>query len=541
MSARHLARLARPLRISLPRPTASAPPRARLAARAGAPAVSVSVRHGSSLPARAPFATLTAAHVSALRALLGAPASLLSTLDGSAEPAELVVYNADWLGKYTGRSQVVVRPKTTEEVAAVVRYCHENNIALVPQGGNTGLVGGSVPIHDELVLSLAALNSVRSFDPVSGILVADAGLVLEAADNYLAERGFIFPLDLGAKGSCHVGGNVATNAGGLRLLRYGSLHGSVLGLEVVLPDGTIWNGLGKLRKDNTGFDLKQLFIGSEGTIGIITAISILCPRRPSAMNVAVFSVPSYAAVQAVYAEAKTHLGEILSAFEFWDRQAYALVKQHQRENLGGERKVFETEADFYCLIETGGSNGEHDGAKLEALIEHLMGNDMVLDGVLAQDSTQFTGLWNLREQVPESAGKVGAVYKYDVSVPVKDMYTVVDKMRARLRDAGVLEEDGRPDGPVRGVAGYGHIGDGNLHLNIVASKYTDEVEKVIEPYVYELVSELEGSISAEHGLGVMKAPHVHYSKSEESIALMRKVKHLFDPKGIMNPYKYILN
>lgn len=217
-----------------------------------------------------------------------------------------------------------------------------------------------MPIHDEVVLSLANMNEIRSFDPVSGIFVGDAGVILEAADNFLAEKGFIFPLDLGAKGSCHIGGNVATNAGGLRLLRYGSLHGSVLGLEVVLPDGRIWNGLRTLRKDNTGYDLKQLFIGSEGTLGVITGVSIMCPRRPTSMNVAVFSVPSYEAVQEVFGEAKSYLGEILSAFEFWDKQAYSVVRQHHEQHLGGDRKVFEQEGDFYCLIETGGSNAEHD-------------------------------------------------------------------------------------------------------------------------------------------------------------------------------------
>ena len=211
------------------------------------------IRHGGSLPNRsAAFTVPTEKHVADLRSLLSSSASLLSTIDQSATAAELEGYNQDWMNKYKGKGPLVVKPKSTEELSAVMKYCYDNGLAVVPQGGNTGLVGGSIPIHDEVIVSLANLNGVRSFDPVSGILVADAGLVLEAADNFLAEKGFIFPLDLGAKGSCHIGGNVATNAGGLRLLRYGSLHGTVLGLEVVLPDGTIWNGLSKLRKDNTG-------------------------------------------------------------------------------------------------------------------------------------------------------------------------------------------------------------------------------------------------------------------------------------------------
>ncbi|OCF33401.1 D-lactate dehydrogenase [Kwoniella heveanensis CBS 569] len=501
---------------------------------------SMSVRNGSTLPPRSTsFTKPTEEHLKDLKAILSTPTSLLSTLDGSATPDDLASYNDDWMNKYHGKSPIVVKPRTTEEVSKVMKYCYEKGLAVVPQGGNTGLVGGSNPVHDEIILNISNLNKIRSFDEVSGVLVADGGVILEAADHALAEKGFIFPLDLGAKGSCHIGGNVATNAGGLRLLRYGSLHGSVLGLEVVLPDGTIWDGLSKLRKDNTGFDLKQLFIGSEGTIGIITGISIHCPRRPAAMNVAVFSLDSYEAVQKVFAEAKGHLGEILSAFEFFDKQSYALVKKHQEEN-GGERKVFDQEGDFYCLIETGGSNAEHDEAKLTGLLEHLLGTEMVLDGVLAQDSTQFQSLWSLRELVPESAGKAGSVYKYDVSVPVGKMYGLVEKMRAKLREGGVLEGDGNPEGPIRAVAGYGHMGDGNLHINIVANKYSDEVEKIIEPYVYEIVAENDGSISAEHGLGVMKAPYIGYSKNDVSIEMMRKIKTLFDPKGLLNPYKYII-
>lgn len=217
-----------------------------------------------SLSSRSPkYTTLTTSHISHIRKLLSSPSSVLSTLDGSATSDDLLPHNLDWMGKYLGQSKVLVKPKTVEEVSRIVKWCDENDVAIVPQGGNTGLVGGSTPIHDELILSLSSLNSIRSFDPVSGILIAEAGLILEKADSFLESRGFVFPLDLGAKGSCQIGGNVATNAGGLRLLRYGSLRGSVLGLEVVLPDGRIWDGLSGLRKDNTGEQATLTFADEE--------------------------------------------------------------------------------------------------------------------------------------------------------------------------------------------------------------------------------------------------------------------------------------
>lgn len=217
-----------------------------------------------SLSSRSPkYTTLTTSHVSHIRKLVTSPSSVLSTLDGSATPDELLPHNLDWMGKYLGQSQVLVKPKTVKEVSQIVKWCNENDVAVVPQGGNTGLVGGSTPIHDELILSLSSLNSIRSFDPVSGVLTAEAGLILEQADSFLASKGFVFPLDLGAKGSCQIGGNVATNAGGLRLLRYGSLRGSVLGLEVVLPDGRIWDGLSGLRKNNTGEQTRLTFADGE--------------------------------------------------------------------------------------------------------------------------------------------------------------------------------------------------------------------------------------------------------------------------------------
>lgn len=275
---------------------------------------------------RLPFARLEDSDVAFFTSLLG-PAGVITDAD------ELPRYNTDWMQKYRGQSSLVLRPKTTQEVAGIVKYCNDRRLAVVPQGGNTGLVGGSVPVFDEIVISLERVNNIRSFDAVSGILVADAGVILENADKYLADRGFIFPLDLGAKGTCHIGGNVATNAGGLRLLRYGSLHGSVLGLEAVLPDGTVLDTLSTLRKDNTGYDLKQLFIGSEGTLGVITGISIATPKRSSAVNVSMVAVKSFEDVQKVFLKAKEGLGEILSAFEFWDGSATKMVG----EKLDGVR------------------------------------------------------------------------------------------------------------------------------------------------------------------------------------------------------------
>ena len=269
--------------------------------------------------------------------------------------------------KYRGHSKLVLKPGSTEEVSKILKYCNDNMLAVVPQGGNTGLVGGSVPVFDEIVINLQRMNNIRSFDEVSGIFVADAGVILGVADNFLVEKNHIFPLDLGAKGSCQIGGNVATNAGGLRLLRYGSLHGNVLGIEAVLPDGTVVDDLSKLRKNNTGYDIKQLFIGGEGTIGIITGISILCPQRSPAINVAYFGLESYEKCQEAFREAKNQLSEILSAFELMDGRSQKLVNK-----ATGKKMPLEGEYPFYCLIETSGSNTEHDSEVCEDGFTSLM-------------------------------------------------------------------------------------------------------------------------------------------------------------------------
>ncbi|KAF8314318.1 FAD-binding domain-containing protein, partial [Clavulina sp. PMI_390] len=305
--------------------------------------------------------SLTASDVEHFATILP-KSSILSTLApiNNATVDDLVPFNNDWMGKYFGKSQCVLKPSSAEQVSQILKWCNEHEIAVVPQGGNTGLVGGGVPVRDEVILNLSNMNQVRSFDPLSGVLVADAGCILENLTNYLAPHKHIMPLDLGAKGSCHIGGNVATNAGGLRLLRYGSLHGSVLGLEVVLPDGSIMSELSGLRKDNTGYDLKQLFIGSEGTLGIITGVSILTPPAPSASSNMLLALPSFDSMGPVFKKTKEHLSEVLSAFEYFDRQAYDLVCHHTGRPALDADEVGDSQA--FVLIETSGGKREHDEA-----------------------------------------------------------------------------------------------------------------------------------------------------------------------------------
>ncbi|KAL1316485.1 hypothetical protein HN51_068683 [Arachis hypogaea] len=436
---------------------------------------------------------------------------------------KLITANTDWMRKYKGSSKLLLQPRTTDQVSEILKYCNFRCLAVVPQGGNTGLVGGSVPVFDEVVVSLSAMSKIISFDKVSGILVCEAGCILENIISFLDNEGFIMPLDLGAKGSCQIGGNVSTNAGGLRLLRYGSLHGNVLGIEAVLADGTVLDMLKTLRKDNTGYDLKHLFIGSEGSLGIVTKVSILTPPKLSSVNVAFLACKDYSSCQKLLQEARRKLGEILSAFEFLDSNAMNLVLNH----LEGARNPLPTSLhNFYVLIETTGSDESSDKQKLEAFLLGSMENELISDGALAQDINQASSFWLLREGIPEALMRAGAVYKYDLSIPVEKMYNLVEEMRSRLgNDANVV--------------GYGHLGDGNLHLNVSTPQYDDKILSQIEPFVYEWTSKHHGSISAEHGLGLMKANKIFYSKSPETVKVMTSIKKLLDPNHILNPYKVL--
>ncbi|XP_076887809.1 D-2-hydroxyglutarate dehydrogenase, mitochondrial-like isoform X1 [Bidens hawaiensis] len=436
---------------------------------------------------------------------------------------ELETANTDWMHKYKGSSKLMLQPENTTELSQILEYCNSRRLAVVPQGGNTGLVGGSVPVFDEIIINTRRMNNIISFDEVSGVLVCEAGCILENLISFLDKQGFIMPLDLGAKGSCQIGGNISTNAGGLRLVRYGSLHGTVLGLEVVLANGSVIDMLGTLRKDNTGYDLKHLFIGSEGSLGIITKVSILTPPKLSAVNIAFLACEDYISCQKLLFQAKRRLGEILSAFEFLDAQAMNLVLHH----LDGVRNPLPSSIyNFYVLIETTGSNELNDKEKLKAFLFHAMESGLVSDGALAQDFSQASSFWHIREGISEALMKAGAVYKYDLAIPVDKMYDLVEEMRTRLGDAA-------------NVVGYGHLGDGNLHLNVSAPKYDDDILAQIEPFVYEWTSRHHGSISAEHGLGLMKAEKIYYNKSSETVQLMASIKKLWDPNGILNPYKVI--
>ncbi|KAK4585190.1 hypothetical protein RGQ29_022736 [Quercus rubra] len=408
-------------------------------------------------------------------------------------------------------------------VSEVLKYCNSRRLAVVPQGGNTGLVGGSVPVFDEVIINVGSMKQVISFDKVSGVLVCEAGCILENLVSFLDNQGFIMPLDLGAKGSCQIGGNVSTNAGGLRLVRYGSLHGTVLGIEAVLANGDVLDMLGTLRKDNTGYDLKHLFIGSEGSLGIVTKISILTPPKLSSVNLAFLACKDYSSCQKLLFEAKRYLGEILSAFEFLDNESLNLALNH----LEGVRNPLPPAMhNFYVLIETTGSDESYDKEKLEAFLLRSMEGGLISDGVIAQDINQASSFWHIREGVPEALMKAGAVYKYDLSLPVETMYNLVEEMRTKLGNSAK-------------VIGYGHLGDGNLHLNISTPQYDDAILAQIEPFVYEWTSKQRGSISAEHGLGLMKANKIFYSKSHETVQLMASIKKLMDPHGILNPYKVL--
>ncbi|XP_048521200.1 D-2-hydroxyglutarate dehydrogenase, mitochondrial [Dendroctonus ponderosae] len=465
---------------------------------------------------RGDYAMLNGQHLQFFTDLLGSKRVLTSA-------EECQPYNIDWIKNVRGYSRCVLKPETTEEVAKILAFCNNNRIAVCPQGGNTGLVGGSVPVFDEIVLCTSQMNTIYSINDTSGVLVCQAGCILENLDKALEEHGLMMPLDLGAKGSCHIGGNLSTNAGGLRLLRYGNLHGTVLGLEAVKADGEIIDLLSTLKKDNTGFHLKHLFIGSEGALGVVTKVAIQCPAKPKATNLAFLGLESFSHILKVLKKAKGDLGEILASCEMIDQSTLDVCTC----NLKLKSPL--AEFPFYMLIETHGSSDAHDQEKLNLFLEDVMLSKLILDGIVTNEPSKMKNIWDLRERITEGFVRDGYVFKYDISLPIEHFYSLVPVMRERL--AGT-------EGIVR-VSGYGHLGDGNVHFQVSCKQFSNEILHQIEPFVYEYTSKLRGSISAEHGIGFRKPKYIHYSKSPESIVIMKELKKMFDPNGILNPYKVL--
>jgi len=446
------------------------------------------------------------------------------------EPAAVAPYVSDWTGAYAGRAAAVVRPADTAQVAAVVRACAEAGVAVVPQGGNTGLAAGAVPdpSGEQVVLVLDRMRRVREVDPVADTITVEAGVVLATVQQEAAAAGRLFPLSLGSEGSCTVGGNVSTNAGGTAVLRYGMMRELVLGLEVVLPDGRVWDGLRPLRKDNTGYDLKQLFIGAEGTLGIVTAVVLRMlpdtPRRATAL----LALPSVDAAVALLPLLRGHGGGELSTWELLDREALDLVLAHQP----GARDPFGEEHPWYGLVEYAGS-ADHVETRLEDALADAVSQGLAVDAVVAGGPAQRDALWALREGVSEAQRVEGASLKHDVTLPIAELAGFVAATGTRL---GELLPGVR-------LVTYGHVGDGNLHYNLSAPVGDDAALRAVAPdltrAVYDAVAARAGSISAEHGLGALKRDAAASYKSEVEVDLMRAVKQALDPRGLMNPGKVL--
>jgi FAD/FMN-containing dehydrogenase len=448
--------------------------------------------------------------------------------------ADLEPYVVDWRGVYRGTTAAVVRPANTAEVAAVMKICAETGTPVVPQGGNTGMCGASVPSAGggEIVLALARMNRVLEVDPLNNTLTAEAGCVLAAIQQAAADADRLFPLSLGAEGSCQIGGNLSTNAGGINVLRYGNTRDLVLGLEVVLPDGRIWKGLRGLRKDNTGYDLKHLFIGAEGTLGIITAATLKLFPRPAANATAWMAVRDPEAALQLLALMRLHCNDRITAFELISRHSLELVWQH----IPGTRDPIAEPHPWYVLTELADAGDESAlRADLERALETAMTKELVVDAVIAENRTQTQALWHIRESIPEGVRQTPVmVYRHDIAV-------AVGRIPEFIREAQAALEARFPD--VRLIC-FGHLGDGNLHYNaylpdrLRSNAAARDAHDVTET-VYDIVQQYGGSFSAEHGIGLSKVTELARYKSAVELDLMRTVKHALDPQGLMNPGKVL--
>ncbi|RTZ40658.1 FAD-binding oxidoreductase [Candidimonas sp. SYP-B2681] len=445
-------------------------------------------------------------------------------------------YTVDWRGRYSGHALAVVKPGSTDEVAQVVRWCAENRVPMVPQGGNTGLCGGATPDASgrAVVVSLTRLNQIRSVDTDNDTMVVEAGCILQSVQQAARDVDRLFPLSLAAEGSCTLGGNLATNAGGTQVLRYGNARDLVLGLEVVTAQGEIWHGLRGLRKDNTGYDLRNLYIGSEGTLGIITAATVKLYPLPVAQCTALLALNAVEDAVTVLSAARKGFGAALTGFELIAGECLqGVVTCYPQQRIPFEGAS--AGLPWYALLELSDSESEaHARERFEAVVGDAIEAGLVLDAVIAENITQSESLWHLRESIPLAEKAFGKSIKHDVSIPVSLMAEFVETTNALLQE--------RFPGIQHVI--FGHLGDGNLHYNVAKGQAFSEEgllakQNAIYEVVHDSVHRFGGSISAEHGVGQLKRDLLPRYKDPTELALMRRIKHALDPDGLMNPGKML--
>ena len=482
------------------------------------------------VPPNIPTVPVTPAVLDRLRAIVGDRGLILD--DQGKEP-----FVRDWRGTLVGSAAVVVRPGTTEEVSKVVKLCHEHGIAIVPQGGNTGLMGGATPYptHSGIVLSLGRMNKVIEVDPVGYSMTVEAGCILQTLQETAASHDRFFPLSLGAQGSCLIGGNLSTNAGGVQVLRYGNARNLVMGLEVVLPNGDVWNGLRSLKKDNTGYDLKHLFMGAEGTLGIITKAVLKLWPAPKDVATAWLAVRDPQAAIEILSEAHAASDDNVGSCELMSRAGTDVVLRH----IPGVQDPLKADTEWYLLLEWSSSRPKADGAegmseKLEQFLAEQFETGRVLDAVIAQNEAQARNMWTIRESVAPASRAEGGGLSFDVSVSTSRVPTFIDKgLKAVLEILPSI----RP-------YPLGHIGDGNIHFSFMSPVGMDretlrQYAPAITRAVNDLVRDMAGSISAEHGIGLEKKEALGRYADPLKLALMAQIKELLDPSGLFNPGKVI--
>lgn len=449
---------------------------------------------------------------------------------GVVAPDDAAPFLSEWRGRWPGKAAMIVTPGSTEDVAAVVKICAEHNVAITPQGGNTGLVGGQIPNGNEVLLSLKRLRAVRDVSPLNNTMTLEAGLTLSEAQDIAAEAGRLFPLSIGAEGTCQIGGVISTNAGGVNVLRYGNCRDLVLGLEAVLPDGRIWNGLKRLRKNNTGYDLKHLLIGGEGTLGVVTAAVLKLFPAPAEKVTALAGLKSAEDTVALLAHAQGATGGGATSFEFMNRLCVELTTK----NIPGVRDPLSEPHAYYALMEFSSGETGTLRATVEAMLAGALEKGLLADAVIAESDAQANALWHMRHSMSEAINHEGLGARHDVSVATSDIPAFLDKARAAVRriapDARFVE--------------FGHMGDGNVHYDIIGpdgapqDALTDN-RSDIESAVYDVIATFDGSISAEHGVGRHRRDTLAKRKSPVELDMMRAVKDALDPKGIMNPGKML--